>query len=207
MEAAWVKASTANDRARPSQQARRSETPVSPTPSSADTSVDASTPLKGAAKVFTNETFLMEEEAESLREELTAAKAELEAANAKLIDADAYKAKLTKQAEMMEENYSKIANDAVVAAEETNKLRYELANVTAQLEAATKELAERQDSDAADASASRSALADANARIQSLENVKDAAVEKAESLQSEMASLKMKVDELSRELAAKEAEL
>ena len=65
MEAAWVKASTANDRARPSQQARRSETPVSPTPSSADTSVDASTPLKGAAKVFTNETFLMEEEAES----------------------------------------------------------------------------------------------------------------------------------------------
>ena len=207
MEAAWMKASTANDRARPSQQARRSETPVSPTPSSADTSVDASTPLKGAAKVFTNETFLMEEEAESLREELTAAKAELEAANAKLIDADAYKAKLTKQAEMMEENYSKIASDAVIAAEETNKLRYELANVTAQLEAATKELAERQDSDAADASASRSALADANARIQSLENVKDAAVEKAESLQSEMASLKTKVDELSRELAAKEAEL
>ena len=206
MEAAWVKASTANDLARPSQQARRSETPVSPTPS-ADNSVDAGTPLQGAAKVFNNETYLAEEEAESLREELAAAKSQLEAATSKLAETEAYKAKLAKQAEMMEENYAKISQDAVAAAEETNKLRYELANVTAQLEAARAELEMKMDTDAADASASRSALADATARIQSLEHVKDVAVEKAETLRSEMQSLKTKVEETSRELSAKESEL
>ena len=98
-------------------------------------------------------------------------------------------------------------DDVHAAAEETNKLRYELANVTAQLEAARAELEMKMDTDAADASASRSALADATARIQSLEHVKDVAVEKAETLRSEMQSLKTKVEETSRELSAKESEL